>query len=205
MQLGFDMPRGRDRGRISTIQRPTAHCGLKTKKMFHTHPLLPADAPALQQLMFRIYPAAYAYLWEDGGQWYVENTYAPDIVRAELQDPRATACFVYLDGADTPAGFYKTMRGKGPQGADDRYFYLHRLYLGPEARGRGIGTHLVRNSLAAARRAGFRYAWLESMDSGPAGDFYRSFGFRQTGSVQLPFPGIRPGLRTLLTLEKELD
>jgi ribosomal protein S18 acetylase RimI-like enzyme len=172
--------------------------------MFHRQLLTPDDAPRLQQLMFRIYPAAYAYLWDDGGQWYVENIYEPAALREELSDPRAATWFVYLDGATAPAGFYKTMRGKGPEGPDDRYFYLHRLYLGPEARGRGIGTRLVRDSLAQARAAGFRRAWLETMDSGPAGDFYRSFGFRQTGSIQLPFPGIRPGLRTLLTLEKDL-
>lgn len=173
--------------------------------MFHTQLLTPDDAPRLQELMFRIYPAAYAYLWDDGGQWYVENIYAPAALREELSDPRAATRFVYLEGSETPAGFYKTMRSKGPEGGDDRYFYLQRIYLGPEAQGQGIGSKLVRDSLEEARTAGFQYAWLETMDSGPAGDFYRSFGFRQTGSIQLPFPGIRPGLRTLLTLEKELD
>lgn len=56
---------------------------------------------------------------------------------------------------------------------------LVKMYLLPKARGIGLGRELIRRSLEAARAAGFRQVYLETMpELKQALDTYAKFGFR---------------------------
>lgn len=50
-----------------------------------------------------------------------------------------------------------------------------------DARGRGLGAHLIDRFLASAREHGVKKVFLEMRDRNPAEKLYRDFGFEQIG------------------------
>lgn len=56
---------------------------------------------------------------------------------------------------------------------------LVKMYLLPEARGKGLGTQLIERCIAQARDAGFKRVYLETMNElKPALKVYARLGFR---------------------------
>lgn len=70
--------------------------------------------------------------------------------------------------------------GIGPlQGGEAWICELRKMYLLPDARGRGIGAKLLRRCLEAARSFGFLACYLETLHRMRAAQrLYRRFGFR---------------------------
>ncbi|HLV89556.1 MAG TPA: GNAT family N-acetyltransferase [Acidimicrobiia bacterium] len=69
-------------------------------------------------------------------------------------------------------------------GAEHGYSYLQRLAVRPEARGRGLGTALVRAAMGWAARAGGHLMVLNTQhDALPARRLYARLGFTETGSL----------------------
>ncbi|MCU0399749.1 MAG: hypothetical protein MUE75_01895 [Algoriphagus sp.] len=44
------------------------------------NPIQPEDQTTLYRLMDEVYRASYRYIWDDGGDWYVELIYKPETV-----------------------------------------------------------------------------------------------------------------------------
>jgi putative acetyltransferase len=56
---------------------------------------------------------------------------------------------------------------------------LQKMYLIPEARGRGIGARLMRKCLDAARKSGYSQCYIETLDTMQAArKLYTNTGFR---------------------------
>lgn len=67
---------------------------------------------------------------------------------------------------------------------DDNYGAIQNLGITPEHRGHGLGTCLLRKSLAGFRRAGLRRAYLEVTARNTAAiRLYERFGFRKVRIV----------------------
>ncbi|MGI0129263.1 MAG: GNAT family N-acetyltransferase [Thermoplasmata archaeon] len=60
-----------------------------------------------------------------------------------------------------------------------RIWVLNGVYVGPEARGQGVGSSLTGWGIEAARRAGARVALYVREDNASARRVYERFGFRQ--------------------------
>ena len=69
--------------------------------------------------------------------------------------------------------------GMGPlEGGDEDVCELRKMYFRPELRGTGMGSKLLRQILEAARSAGFRLCYLETLGSmESARRLYRKHGF----------------------------
>lgn len=158
-----------------------------------------ADAGRLQALMYRIYPAAYEYLWQDGGRWYLERMYAVDRLREELNDTNAH-CWLLLGADGEELGFLKLLPHDLAD-AEGRGLCLQRLYLLPRAQGQGLGQQLMRYTFDWARRHDYHYIWLEAMEVGRARQFYARYGFTVRSCRRLDFPGMLDDRRGLLLMQ----
>ena len=69
---------------------------------------------------------------------------------------------------------------------------MKRLYVRPEARGKGLGQELALVSIAAARDAGFQTLRLDTMESmASARKMYAGLGFKETAPYyDNPLPGV---------------
>ncbi|PHI18598.1 hypothetical protein CEQ90_16995 [Lewinellaceae bacterium SD302] len=162
------------------------------------------DIPWIANFMRIHYPPAYAYLWDDDGAWYVKNMYSEEKLAEEFTDERAE--FYQVIYVDQAVGYCKIMRDKKPINADSgRYLYTQRLYLATEAQGKGIGGRLMRLIVEHARTDNFDYCWLETMEVGDSRRFYERLGFKETGKIRLPFPGMVEELRGLITMVKPIS
>jgi putative acetyltransferase len=72
--------------------------------------------------------------------------------------------------------------GIGPFGKHDKVSELQKLYLAPEARGKGIAKKLMTHALNFAQKH-YRSCYLETFASlHPANQLYESYGFRKLDS-----------------------
>lgn len=150
------------------------------------------------------YPPAYSYLWDDDGAWYVATMYNAEKLTEEFQDSRAK--FFRIADKNQEYGFCKVVEGKAPTEANEslKYYYFQRIYLATNAQGKGIGTLIMQQFADVARAADYDCMWLEAMEVGKAKAFYERLGYKVTGKIRLPFPGMKDELRGLLTMELEL-
>ena len=89
-------------------------------------------------------------------------------------DGARSACFVLEDG-----GRVLGCGGIAPlAGAEPDVCELRKMYLLPEARGRGLGERMLRHCLEAARVRGYRRCYLETLSSMDAAQkLYLKTGF----------------------------
>lgn len=100
-----------------------------------------------------------------------------DTMAETYRRPRA-AYFVVEDGERLLGG-----GGIAPlDGGDDDVCELRKMYFLPAARGRGAGTAMLERCLEAAKAAGFRLCYLETLASmGAARKLYEKYEFRRIG------------------------
>ena len=146
------------------------------------HPLTPADHPAHATLMRRIYPPAFAYLWPDGGEWYLETYHGREAFEGDLAEDNCPYYHVHLEGK--PIGIlWLRLHAPDPDHPELPGLKLERIYLDPSITGRGIGSYLMNYVKAAGRRLGKALVWLERMDSNESTiRFYRRQGFTRGGA-----------------------
>lgn len=146
----------------------------------------PGEAARLSQLMRDLFVAAYRHCSTSRNvAAFLEANYGHAQQRAELEDPAIETMVV--EQGDAWLGFAQLRFGKPappgvtlPHGAE-----LGRIYLGPQAQGRGIGSALLREIERRARARGRDGLWLNVWQEAPqALAFYRREGFEPCGTTE---------------------
>lgn len=114
---------------------------------------------------------------------YVREAFAPDRVRAELDDASNAFLLAVLDGAASLAGYAKLRAvPPHPRVAGPAPVELQRLYVAQQAIGHGVGAALMRASLDVAGEAGHETLWLGVWErNARAIAFYERWGFETVG------------------------
>lgn len=132
-----------------------------------------ADAPGVIDLIGRVF-VEYGWIWEPA-------TEVPDLLRwTPHYEPPHGAFFVVREGE-------RVVGSVGVDRTDDDTAELHRLYLDPVLRGRGLGNALVETVLGWCRDSGVtRLVLWSDTRFAHAHRLYLRHGFRQTGERVLP-------------------
>lgn len=113
-------------------------------------------------------------------QEYVERYGDPDVTPmdpAEFDPPAGVFLVGYLDGAPVAAGGWRTMDA-GPEGHADGDAEVKRMYVAPEARGRGLARRILAELEDGAAAAGRTRMVLETGTMQPeAIALYTSCGY----------------------------
>ncbi|MGH7321480.1 MAG: GNAT family N-acetyltransferase [Candidatus Rokuibacteriota bacterium] len=139
---------------------------------FVLEPATPADAPAVIQLIGRVF-AEYGFVFDPAVE-------LPDLLRFERHYAAPRGAFFVVRVAGGLAG------SVGVERLADGTAELHRLYLDATLRGRGLGRALVEAVLAWCRAEGIGHLILWSdtrFDRAHA--LYERMGFRRTGERAL--------------------
>lgn len=163
-----------------------------------------SDIPWIVDFMDKHYSPAYAYLWEDQGEWYVQNMYSQEKLTEEFLNKAAEFYQVIHEG--NLIGYCKLIKEKCPPGYENqRCFYLQRLYLDTNYQGRGIGGRLMNQLIERTKQEGYDLIWLETMEIGASKRFYERLDFHEVDKIRLPFPGMIEKNRGLLTFIRQLS
>ena len=161
----------------------------------------PDDAVALSTLAQRAYFDHFRYLWTDGGEAYVRETFATDRLRQESADDNVRHFMAWL--GNRTVGYVKlNLRAPldGVVGLE-----LHRIYLLAVAAGQGIGRRLVAEALRVAAENQRPFVWLKVMRSSRASiAFYEKRGFRSYAETTFAHPLLKPEYQDMLIMKKAL-
>jgi GNAT superfamily N-acetyltransferase len=100
---------------------------------------------------------------------------APTATPAELSPPHGAFVVVYDDGRPVAGGGVKRLSEEACE--------IKRMYVVPDARGRGLGRVLLEGLEAEARRLGYRVARLDTGAKQPGAQrMYETAGYRPIGN-----------------------
>ena len=162
------------------------------------------DAALLLKLMHTIYVPSYKHLWQDGGDWYVKNTFNSDVLKEELSDKNAAYYFVEHQNEKT--GILRIIHNVPYKDFENKKATkLHRIYLDPKIHGKGIGKLLMDWSTEEATKNNSQLLWLEVMDTQEqALKFYKKLGYQIAGDFKLQFELMHTHLRGMYRMFKIL-
>ena len=163
------------------------------------------DASLLSEIATKAYCDHYLHLWNDGGAWYIEKSFAVSNLEKELNDTNAWFFLVYY--LNEAVGFLKLNIDAPLAGEEDKdALELERIYLTKAASGKGIGAFLLNYTFEVAAEKNKEPIWLKVMDSSTeAIRFYRKMGFEICGTAHLDFPEMKEEFRGMFVMKKMID
>ena len=165
-------------------------------------PITVDDALLLSDVALRAYKDHYLHLWHEGGEWYMEKSFAVHNLAAELASSNSRFFMVYVAGQ--PAGFIK-INIDAPLEDETNALELERIYFVKAVNGRGVGTKAMEHIMAIAKGLGKKILWLKVMDSSTAAiAFYKKFGFDICGTYRLDFVQMKEELRGMYVMKAAL-
>jgi putative acetyltransferase len=133
-------------------------------------PIEPRDDAAVASIIRTVMPEFGAC-----GDGFAINDPEVDWMSRAYAAPRSAYFVVEVDGRVVGGGGMAPLEGGGPDTCE-----LRKMYFLPEARGVGAGAALMARCLDAARQAGFRQCYLETLTGMDAAmRLYERSGFRR--------------------------
>lgn len=174
------------------------------KHNIELHSLSESDAALLSAVALKAYCDHYPHLWNDGGEWYKEKSFAPQHLANELADENAMFFLVRDGGID--AGFLKlNIDAALNEFSKKEALELERIYLNAASAGQGIGSFLLAYTFEFARSRQKKMVWLKVMESSiEAISFYKKHGFEICGTHHLDFPQMKEEYRGMFIMKKNL-
>ncbi len=163
------------------------------------------DHHELIQLMERIYPPVYDYLWEDKGVNFLNTMYGHENLKRELADESAIYWFIFFE--EKNIGILRLIQHANIVSFHDKSILkIHRIYLDPECHGRGIGRKIMSWAEDFAIDLKYDGIWLQAMaPQQKAIEFYNRVGYKAFGEEKLPFKLMYPEFRLLILMIKWLN
>ncbi|WNG50610.1 GNAT family N-acetyltransferase [Archangium minus] len=134
-------------------------------------PIEPRDDAAVAAIIRKVMPEFGA----NGPGFAIQDAEVDGMSAAYSQPGRAYWVVEDETGRVVGGGGIAPLEGNEPGVCE-----LRKMYFLPEARGRGVGERLLRQSLEFAREAGYRTCYLETLSGmEQAQKLYRRLGFQQ--------------------------
>lgn len=123
---------------------------------------------------------------EEQLQQFFDEAYAPDVLKAEIEDPEASTYFVMVDGK--PVGYLKLNVGAAQtEHRLENAFEVQRIYILKEYQGLGLGKKIFEFALKEACRTTCDWVWLGVWERNyKAQNFYSKYGFVKFGEHSFP-------------------
>lgn len=112
---------------------------------------------------------------------YLDYAYAPEKLRAELNNPESEFYFIHTDGK--LAGYLKLNYGSAQtEPIDPQGLEIERIYVRLNFKRQGLGNQLFQKAVARAGELNKHSIWLGVWENNqPALNFYKKIGFKRVG------------------------
>lgn len=144
---------------------------------------VPDDAAALAVLGAKTFRDTYAaHNTAENMALHIATAFAPDLVRAEIEDPRG---FILVALAPELIAYAQVTREIVPPGVGDLHaLEIKRFYVDRAWHGLGVAQRLMTETFKGAAERGAATVWLSVWDQNPrAVAFYRKVGFTDAGLI----------------------
>lgn len=165
---------------------------------FHIKQAVASDARLISALASTTFYEAYFEQDESKDlAEYIYESFNPDAVTAELNDPKADFYILSID--NVAAGYAKLLSDSShPSLISVNPIELKRIYIVERCWGKGWGEVLLNHCLGLAKDKGFDSLWLGVWEQNERGrHFYEKHGFLQTGTLEFPY-GDTVGINNVL-------
>ncbi|MBT8375824.1 MAG: GNAT family N-acetyltransferase [Bacteroidia bacterium] len=161
------------------------------------------DHQKLVDLVKRIYPPAYKHMWQNEDfSWYFDKFFSQENFENELSDKNSEYYFIYYD--NKLCGIFKLINKK--QRGDLFGLYIHRIYLGEEAQGKGVAQMIMLWAETKALNSSQKLIWLDAMDTQQqAIKFYQKLNYKQVGTRRLDFNRLHENYKGMIVYAKTIN
>jgi GNAT superfamily N-acetyltransferase len=155
------------------------------------------------KLGIRAYKEHYLHLWKNNDPSpYIKKSFRPDIVKCDLKDTTTFLLIIYA--GKKAVGILKLIKDFpfSTHTIKDSVF-LEKIYLINEFSGKGIGSIVLKWVETYCLDSGKNMVWLETMQKGPALNFYLKNGYHIIKEKQLEFDQVLDEQKPMYVLLKK--
>ena len=152
----------------------------------------------------KAYKEHYLHLWENNDPTpYIEESFTTDVVRHELKDNPSSLWLIY--NGDTAVGILKLIKGAPIEPYNSKEaLLLEKIYILNEFSGLGIGSLALNWIETYCLNSDKQVIWLETMQIGPALNFYLKNGYHILNVKQLKFDQVLDKQKPMFVLLKKV-
>ncbi len=174
------------------------------KNPVHFKPLSHALFSKYIAIGTKAYSQHYLHLWpQKNAQPYIASSFTNEVLKKEAQDKNTQLYLIYSTGI--AVGIFKITLNK----ALDSYtakdaLYVDKIYLLNEYSGKGIGKKVLQFITLRAQEMHKKVLWLDTMQKGPAVNFYLKNGFEIHDKTQITLPTVIEEERLMWIMTKQI-
>ncbi len=167
------------------------------KKIIHFEPLTPQTYQDYIEVGTRAYDQHYLHLWPKRDSTpYISRSFTLKVLEKEALNKNTLQYIIKLNGR--AVGILKfTLKAILDLYTAEEALYVDKIYIQNEYSGKGIGKKTIQFVLLRAEEIGKKIVWLDTMQKGPALNFYLKNGFKKYRKSEIQLP-------TVLEAEKHM-
>lgn len=160
------------------------------KNMVHFEPITPDTYDSYMEIGSKAYNQHYLHLWPHRNSApYIESSFTKEILEREEQDSN-TILYRILNNTK-PVGVLKiTLDAPLGSFSEKQALCVDKIYILNEHSGKGIGKKVLQFATLRAKEVQKEIVWLDTMQKGPALDFYLKNGFKIHSESKVTFPTV---------------
>ncbi|MCR9253131.1 MAG: GNAT family N-acetyltransferase [bacterium] len=164
----------------------------------------PEDSLKLQTIARKAYALNFADHWNGNGlELYLDKEFGSKRLTKDLNDLDTYYAFIKSEGESI--GFVKMKYLHNPELSEESNCELEKIYILPEAKGKGIGKLVMNQLISEARDLGKQFLFLCVIDTNESAiAFYLNNGFELHSKTELNDTNFKNELRGMHRLRLKL-
>lgn len=175
------------------------------QNVIHITPITKAEYDTYIEVGTKAYNQHYLHLWPNGDSTpYIESSFTNDILLKEETNTNTILFLIYKD--KQAAGTLKiTIDCPLASFSSNEALLVDKIYLLKEYSGKGIGKKILQFVMLRAKELNKKIVWLDTMQKGPALNFYLKNGFKIHSDAKVHFMEVIEEEKPMYVLVKKVD
>lgn len=173
------------------------------RNIIHFEPITPKNYDSYIELGIKAYNQHYMHLWPNGNSLpYIERSFTRVILEKEQEDDN-TVLFRILSNMKAVGVLKLSLNASLSPYSDSEALCIDKIYILNEHSGKGIGKKVLQFVMLRAKEMHKKIVWLDTMQKGPAQDFYLKNGFEIHSETKVTFPTVIEDERAMWVMVKK--